>query len=175
MKIVVFTMFFSGGTIPTFLLVKDLYLLDSVWSLILPNAIWTVELIIMINFMRAIPSSLCESAYLDGASEFQVLSKVVLPLSKASIATIALNYFMGHWNSFFIPMIYLLDSDKFPLQVIMRSMLLEKEQLLESSGKMTPSGIKNATMVLAMVPVLLVYPLAQKFFIKGVMQGSIKE
>lgn len=176
MKIIVFTLFFSGGTIPTYMLVKDLQLLDTVWSLILPNAIWTVQLIIMINFIRSIPASLCEAAYLDGASEFQVLFKVIMPLLKASIATIALSYFMGHWNSYFIPMLYLFDAKKFPLQLILRSMLLEeKEQALEMGSNLTPAGVKNATIVLAMIPVLVIYPLAQKYFIKGVMSGSIKE
>ena len=176
MKIVVFTMFFSGGTIPTYLLVNNLHLLDSVWSLILPNAIWTVQLVIMINFIRSIPASLCEAAYLDGASEFRVLFKVLIPLLKASIATIALAYFMGHWNSYFIPMLYLFDAKKFPLQLILRSMLLEeKEQTLQMGANLTPTGVKNATVILAMIPVLLVYPLAQRYFIKGMMSGSVKE
>ena len=125
LKLVMFTMFFSGGTIPTFLLIKDLGLLDSVWSLSLPNAIWTMQMLIMVSFFRSLPQSLFESAYLDGASEYRILWQIAIPLSKASIASIAMFFFMGHWNSYFLPMIYLNSTEKFPLQLVLRSMLLE--------------------------------------------------
>lgn len=179
LKMVMFTMFFSGGTIPTFLLVKDLHLLDSVWSLVLPNAIWTMEMLILVSFFRSLPASLFESAYLDGASEYRILWQIAVPLSKASIASIAMFFFMGHWNSYFVPMIYLNSSEKFPLQLILRSMLLEDSENMTSkmgieTAAVTPTAVKNAVIFITMVPVMLVYPFVQKYFVKGVMIGSIK-
>lgn len=178
LKLIMFTMYFSGGTIPTFLVVRDLHLLDSVWALVLPGLIQTMNMIVLINFFQSIPDSLYEAAYLDGASEYQVLRKVVVPLSKASLASIALFCFLNHWNSWFGPMIYLNDKKKFPLQLILRSMLLEATQTEDiytmATAKITPVGIKNATIVLTMIPVLIVYPLAQKHFVKGVMVGGVK-
>ena len=179
MKMVIFTMFFSGGTIPTFLLVKDLKLLDSVWSLVLPNAIWTMEMLILVSFFRSLPPSLFESAYLDGASEYRIFWQIAIPLSKASIASIAMFYFMGHWNSYFIPMMYLNTSSKFPLQLVLRSMLLEDSESITvqaavKSGAITPTAVKNAVIVVTMIPVMMVYPFVQKYFVKGVMIGSVK-
>lgn len=179
MKLIMFTMFFSGGTIPTFLLVKDLGLLDSIWSLALPNAIWTMEMLILVSFFRSLPQSLFESAYLDGASEYRILWQIAIPLSKASIASIAMFYFMGHWNSYFLPMIYLNSTEKFPLQLILRSMLLEDSenmtsQITQETRAMTPTAVKNAVIVVTMVPVMVVYPFVQRYFVKGVMIGSVK-
>lgn len=179
LKLVMFTMFFSGGTIPTFLLIKDLGLLDSVWSLSLPNAIWTMQMLIMVSFFRSLPQSLFESAYLDGASEYRILWQIAIPLSKASIASIAMFFFMGHWNSYFLPMIYLNSTEKFPLQLVLRSMLLEDSENLTSkvgieTASVTPTAVKNAVIVVTMVPVMLIYPFVQKYFVKGVMIGSIK-
>lgn len=179
LKMVMFTMFFGGGTIPTFLLVKDLHLLDTSWALWLPNAIWTMEMLIMISFFRSLPQSLFESAYLDGASEYRVFLQIALPLSKASIASIGMFYFMGHWNSYFIPMMYLNDTAKFPLQLVLRSMLLEDANAFATSSEIvqvavTPTGVKNAVIFITMVPVMIVYPFVQKYFVKGVMIGSIK-
>lgn len=179
LKLVVFTMFFSGGTIPTFLLVKDLGMLDSVWSLVLPNAIWTMEMLIMVSFFRSLPPSLFESAYLDGASEYRIFLQIAVPLSKASIASIAMFYFMGHWNSYFVPMLYLNTSSKFPLQLVLRAMLLENSesistQMAVKANAITPTSVKNAVIFVTMVPVMLVYPFVQKYFVKGVMIGSLK-
>lgn len=179
MKLIMFTMYFGGGTIPTFLLVKSLHLLDSVWALALPNAIWTMEMLILVSFFRSLPQSLFESAYLDGASEYRILWQIAIPLSKASIASIAMFYFMGHWNSYFLPMLYLNSSEKFPLQLILRSMLLEDSENMSAKvgievASVTPAAVKNAVIVVTMVPVMLVYPFVQKYFVKGVMIGSIK-
>lgn len=179
LKLAVFTLFFSGGTIPTFLLVKDLGMLDSVWSLVLPNAIWTMEMLIMVSFFRSLPQSLFESAYLDGASEYRIFLQIAVPLSKASIASIAMFYFMGHWNSYFVPMLYLNTSSKFPLQLVLRAMLLENSesistQMAVKANAITPTSVKNAVIFVTMVPVMLVYPFVQKYFVKGVMIGSLK-
>lgn len=177
-KLVVFTMFFNGGTIPTYLVVKETGLLDSMWALIIPQSIWTMELLIVISFFRGLPSGLFEAAEIDGASEFQMFYKIALPLSKASIASIALFYFMGHWNSYYLPMLYLDDPNKFPLQLILRSMLMKANEsstmAILAESAIVPTGIKSAVIVITMIPVLLVYPFVQKFFVKGVTVGAIK-
>ncbi len=175
MKLVIFTMYFSGGTIPLYLIVRGTGLLDTMWSLIVPQSIWTMEMIIIISFFRTLPPSLYEAAELDGANEFQTFYKIVLPLSKASIASVALFYFMGHWNSYFFPMIYFTTTEKFPLQVVLRSMLIENSENVTSLvTNVTPTGIKNAVIVLTMIPVLIIYPFVQSFFVKGVTIGAVK-
>jgi putative aldouronate transport system permease protein len=178
MKIVIFTMYFSGGTIPLFLLVSELGLMDSMWALIVPNSVWTMQMIIMINGYQAIPDSLYEAAELDGAGDFTVFTRIALPLSKATLATIGMQIFMSHWNSYYNPMLYLFDKDKFPLQVVLRSMLTENAEQIVGAGGMvgavTPDGIKNAVIVLTMIPVMLIYPFVQKYFVKGALVGSVK-
>jgi putative aldouronate transport system permease protein len=177
MSAIVFTMFFSGGLIPNFIIVQKLGMVDSIWALVIPNAIWTMELLILKSFYESIPASLYESAIIDGASEYRILFTIILPLSKAALASIGLFYFMGHWNSFFIPMIYLNDAKKYPLQLVLREMLIfdtAKESNLIDQSAMTPEAMKNATIFISMVPVMIIYPFAQKYFVKGVMVGSIK-
>lgn len=174
---IVFTMFFNGGMIPNYIIVQKLGLIDTIWALIIPNAIWTMELLILKGFYESIPPALYESAIVDGASEYKILFKIMLPLSKAALASIALFYFMGHWNSFFIPLIYLNDAKKFPLQLVLREMLIfdtAKESNLIDQSTMTPEAMKNATIFVSMIPVLIIYPFAQKYFVKGVMVGSVK-
>lgn len=174
---IVITMFFNGGMIPTYIVVQKLGLIDSMWALILPNAIWTMELLILKSFYESISPSLYEAAIIDGASEYKILFQIIIPLSKAALASIALFYFMGHWNSFFIPLIYLNDSDKFPLQIVLREMLIDetaKDSNTMKQANLTPEAMKNATIFLSMIPVLMVYPFAQKYFAKGVMLGSVK-
>lgn len=174
---IVFTMFFNGGMIPTYIVVQKLHLIDTMWALIIPNAIWTMELLILKSFYESLSPSLYESAIIDGASEYKILFKIILPLSKAALASISLFYFMGHWNSFFLPLIYLNDAKKFPLQIILRDMLIydtAKESSLIEQARMTPEAMKNATIFLSMVPVMMIYPFAQKYFAKGVMLGSVK-
>lgn len=174
---IVLTMFLQGGMIPTYIIVQKLGLLDSIWAIILPNAIWTIELLILKSFYENMSESLRESAVMDGASEYRILFSIILPLSKPALASIGLFYFMGHWNSYFIPMIYLNDVDKYPLQVVLREMLFyqyaEETQLMDKSA-LTPEGLKNATIFISMIPVLIIYPFAQKYFAKGVMLGSEK-
>lgn len=175
--IITLTMFFSGGMIPNFLLVNNLKMVDTIWSLIIPNAIRTVELLIIKSFYETIDREIHESAIIDGASELTILYKLYIPLSKAVLASVALFFFMGHWNSFFLPLIYLNDVKKYPLTIVLRDMLIydtAKESNLEETSVMTLEAIKNATVVVSMIPVLLVYPFVQKYFVKGVMLGSIK-
>ena len=176
MKAMMFTMYFSGGMIPSYLLVSSLGLRDSMWALIIPNIIHTSNCIIMINGFRATPESLYEAAYLDGAGDFQVFLRIALPLAKATIASLALFYFMSHWNDFFTPMLYLDSADKMPLQVVLRSVLIEENtiEMDPTAGMLTPEGIKGAVIFITMIPVMIVYPVVQRYFVGGVMMGSVK-
>jgi putative aldouronate transport system permease protein len=174
-------MFFSGGMIPTYLVVQDLNLLDKMWSMIIPTAISMYNLIIMRTyFQNSIPESMVEAANIDGASNIQILFKVVLPLSKSIIAVICLFYGVAHWNQYFQAMIYLTSKDKYPLQMILREILLlsQVQDLVEMQGfedqLLQGEGIKYSLIIVASVPVLCIYPFIQKHFVKGVMLGAIK-
>ena len=171
------TMFFSGGMIPTFIVVQKLGLINSIWALVIPNAIWTTQLFILKSFYESISPSLYEAAIVDGASEYRILFQIIIPLSKPALASLALFYFMGHWNSYFLPLIYLNDLNKLPLQVILRDMLIDNtagNPNLMTASKLTPEALKNATIFISMIPVLLIYPFVQKYFAKGIMLGSVK-
>lgn len=177
MKMCVFTMYFSGGLIPLYMQISDMGLYGSEWAWILGDLISTTNMIILINGYQAVPDSLYEAAYLDGASEFQVFFKIALPLTKASLASVGLFYFIQHWNSWYAAMLYLDDPDKFPLQLFLRSVLIENSETNQNPNfnqDLTPTGVKNALIVLSMIPVMLVYPFVQKYFVKGVMMGSVK-
>jgi len=154
MLAIVLTMFFNGGMIPTYVLVQSLGMIDTIWAIVIPNAIWTIELLILKSFFESMPESLRESAIIDGASEFRILFSIMIPLSKPALASIGLFYFMGHWNSYFLPMIYLNDSSKYPLQVILRDMLIfannENESLIDKAA-LAPEALKNATIFISMI------------------------
>lgn len=177
---IIFTMYFSGGLVPEYLNVKDLGLLNSRWSLILPVGIYTTNLIILKSAFQSIPDSLIESARLDGASHFQILWSIMLPLSKASLAVIALYYGVSHWNSWFNASIYLRDPDLFPIQLVMRNILIESnaaEMTVGVSGddvSQYVNLIKYALIVVATAPIVVLYPFLQKYFVKGVMVGAVK-
>jgi len=178
MFLIVITMFLNPGIIPNYLIVKELGMIDSVWALVIPNAIWTFQLIILKSFFEGSSSAIREAAKVDGASDYRILFNIMLPLSKPALASIALFYFIGHWNSYFLPMIYLNTDTLYPLQVVLRQMLVFSEgsgsSAIVEAAALAPQAKKNATIVLAMIPVLLVYPFAQKYFAKGVMLGSEK-
>jgi len=177
MMMIVLTMFLNPGIIPHYVIVQKLGLINTFWALVIPNAIWTFELIILKTFYENMSTQIREAALIDGASEYRILFHIVIPLSKPALASIGLFYFMGHWNSFFIPMIYLNDQTMYPLQVVLRDMLIFNEgnnaSLVDASA-LAPQALKNATIVLSMIPVLMIYPFAQKYFAKGVMLGSEK-
>lgn len=183
MFMIVFTMFFSGGLIPTFLLVGvTLNMIDKPWALIIPPAINTWNLLIMKTSFEAVPVALEESARLDGANDFRILWNVVIPLSGPVIAVMILFYAVGHWNAFFNAMIYLRTRDLWPLQLVLRQILISNSQDTMTAGSFTggdvmPIGetIKYATIIVATVPILLIYPFLQRYFVKGVMIGAIKE
>ncbi len=178
------TMFFNAGLIPTFLTIRDLHLYDTIWALVLPGGISTMNMIIMRTFFQGIPDALEEAATIDGASDSQVLMRIILPLSLPSIMTIGLFYAVGHWNGWFNAMIYLNDSKRYPLQLILRQIVLQNQvndmvgtmagYTTEDSTQVIAESIKYAVIIVAVTPILCVYPFIQKYFAKGVMIGSIK-
>lgn len=177
------TMFFSGGMIPSFLVIKNIGLYNSVWALIIPKSISVWNMFLLRNyFQTSIPSELIESSRVDGASEWRILWQIVLPLSKAILAVLVIFYIVGHWNSYFDAILYLDDRGKYPLQVILREILLQGQGAMgDSSGGistidqlMAYESMKYAVIIVASVPVLVLYPFLQRYFVKGIMVGSIK-
>ncbi|MGM0749920.1 MAG: carbohydrate ABC transporter permease [Bacillota bacterium] len=179
LNLVIFSMLFSGGMIPTYIVVKSLGLLDSYWALILPMAINPFNLIIIKNFFQQLPRELEESAKIDGCSEIGVFWRIALPLSKPVIATFALFYAVGIWNDFFHALLYINDSAKWPLQMVLRQVTILSD-LTAANGDMLQNtvppeqGIKLAVIVIATIPILAVYPFLQKHFAKGILIGSVK-
>ena len=178
LSLVVFAMVFSGGMIPTFLLVKDLGLLNTYWALILPAAINPFSLIIIKNFFQELPAELEESAKMDGATEIGILWRILLPLSKPVLATFALFYAVGIWNDFMSPLLYLSDNNMWTLQMYLRQVTAASDLL--GTGNVDPTyippeqGVKFAVIVVATLPILIFYPFLQKHFAKGMLIGSVK-
>ena len=181
--IVTFTMLFNGGLVPTFILVNKLHLFNTIWALILPTSISVYNTIIARTyFQSSIPYDLYESATLDGCSDIRYIFTVVLPLSKAILAVLVLYYAVGHWNSYFNALIYLKDSDKYPLQVVLRSIIIEANEdqsnMVDVDQLLVRQGLNNllkyCLIVVASVPMLILYPFIQKYFVKGVMIGALK-
>ena len=180
--ILLITMYFGGGLIPTYLVIKNLKMIDTFWVMILPGAIATYNLIVMRTyFSSSIPPELFEAAEIDGSNELQTIMNVVIPLSMPILSVIMLFYAVGHWNSYFHPMIYITSREKQPLQVIMREIVLQNsmsdmtnasEGFLEQA--MFSESIKYSTIVVASLPMLILYPFITKHFTKGVMLGAIK-
>ena len=180
---VAFTMFFGGGLIPTYLVINSYGMLDTFWVMVIPGAISTYNMIIMRTFFQGIPEELEEAATIDGCNDVQTLWKVILPLSTASLMTIGMFYAVGHWNAWFNAVIYLRDSGRFPVQLWLRTIVLQNQvrDLVEGSGavdteaeNLVADTIKFAVIVVAVLPILCVYPFVQKYFVKGVMVGSVK-
>jgi putative aldouronate transport system permease protein len=176
---VLIPMLFSGGLIPLFILVKDLSLINTFWAVILPGAISTYYLLLMKSFFEELPQDLFECAYLDGASEFTILFKIVLPLSTPVLATLTMFYGVAHWNSFFYALMFLTDKELQPLQVILRDLLTgamrtEVEASLEYTQLLPGETLKMAAVMLSIIPLLIIYPFLQKYFTKGLLLGSIK-
>ena len=181
MFIIVFTMMFSGGLIPFYLVVRDLGLTDTRMALILPTLVSTYNLIIMRTSFASVPVSLEESAKIDGATDFTVLFKIIIPLSMPVIAVMILFYGVGNWNSWFNAMIFLKTREKYPLQLILREIILSSNtdsMTTDVSGadkELVTETVKYATIMVASLPIMCVYPFLQKYFVKGVMVGSLKE
>lgn len=180
---VLFTMLFNGGLVPTYLTMKGYGLVNSVWSMILPWGISTYYLIIMKNYFVSLPASLEEAAKIDGANEFTVLIKVMLPISAPFMATFALFYSVERWNEWWNALLYINKKDLMPLQMYLREVLInyntqlatQAQTVLGDQGKVYMQSVQMATIVVATVPILCIYPFVQKHFVKGVMVGSIKE
>lgn len=180
---VTITLFFSGGMIPMYLVVKQYGLLNTIWSLVLPGAISTYNMIIIRTSFQSIPDSLVESAQLDGANDIIVLFRIIIPLSKATLATMLLFYAVSHWNSYFDAMLYINRKDLQPLQILLRNLLVagvSSEETLTATASgaasfaVTDRTMRAGTIVVATLPILIVYPFVQRFFVKGVMIGSVK-
>lgn len=185
MFFIVFTMFFSGGMIPNYLLVKDLGMVNTIWAMVIPNAISVFNLIIVRTFFQStIPDELLEAAKVDGCSDWKFFLKIVLPISTPIIAVMVLFSAVGHWNTYFSALIYLRDSNLFPLQLVLRDVLIltQAQEVMDSGALMEGNAelqnvselIKYGVVIIASLPVLILYPFVQKHFVKGVMIGSIK-
>jgi len=181
----IFTMYFSGGMVPAFMLVRNLGLMDTMWALVLPPAMGVTNMIIMRTFFMNLPAELEESAKLDGANDLSIFVRIILPLSKAVLYTVGLFYAVGHWNSWFSAMIYLRNPDMFPLQLILRQLVVLAGDIRDAAytgefvdlafmGTINVIAIRFAVVVVAIVPMLIIYPFVQRHFIKGVMIGSLK-
>lgn len=172
--IVVLPMLLSLGFLPKYLLVKDLGLIDSMLALIFPASLNTFNIIIMRNFLESIPDSLVESARIDGSSEIKILLKIIVPLSKAALATVALFYMVGTWNSYLDVLLYINDPQKHTLQVVLRTLVMENSMDSSSADLALLKNVQYTTIVVALLPVMIVYPFLQKYFVKGIMIGSVK-
>lgn len=182
------TMFFGGGLIPTYIMIQRLKLLDTIWVMIIPGCVGAYNVFVFRTFFNGIPSEMRESALIDGASEFVILTKVILPLSKALLATFALFTIVGSWNSWFNGLIYLKDQNKYPLQLILRNYLyvIDAKAIAQRAGtgsssssqfnnmRIDPKGVRMAMIVITMFPIMMIYPFFQKYFVKGVMIGAVK-
>lgn len=172
---IIFTMLFNGGIIPTYLVVKGLGLLNSLWAMIIPNAIWTFNVLIMKSFFESLPEELFESARMDGAKEWRVLMQIVIPLSLPSMMTVGLFYLVGHWNEIFQAIMYVTKKNLQPLQVIVRDILLSSQNLSAQSDVTIPTvSLQMAVVMTACLPIIAIYPFIQKYFTKGMLLGSIK-
>jgi len=181
MVLFVFTMMFNGGLIPNYLLIRKLGLINDLWSLILPALINVFNLLVIKSYYESLPESLEESARMDGARNFTVLFRIILPLSMPVIATIALFYAVHFWNDYFNPMLYISDPSLKPLQLYLRDIVMDADsasaglnRTVDDMMNVPPEGVRAATVIASTVPILLVYPFLQKYFIKGVLIGSVK-
>lgn len=177
--LLVFTMWFNAGIIPLFLVVRTLKLYNTIWAMVLPSAISTYNLIVVRTFFKSQPVEMEEAALIDGCNDFQVLIRIILPLSVPVLMTIMLFYMVGHWNSYMPALMYLREKKYYPLQIILRELVLESlvnDVMMENEfgQPITVESVKYATIIVATVPILCVYPFIQRYFVRGVMIGAIK-
>jgi putative aldouronate transport system permease protein len=181
--IFVITMFFNGGLIPNYLLITTLHLKNTIWSLVLPTALNAWNMVLLINFFKDVPSELIEAAEMDGASQFQILFKVMLPISLPALATVTLFTVVAHWNNWFDGSIYYTSGNTVPLQTYIYQMIDDIKYLSLSNNpadkdllaQMPDQSLRSAQIFIAMIPIMMVYPFVQKYFIKGLTQGGVKE
>jgi putative aldouronate transport system permease protein len=184
MNLLIFSMLFNGGMIPTYLVVKNLNLLNTIWSLVLPGAVQVFSIILIMNFFIGIPKSLEEAAIIDGANPLQILVRVYIPISLPALATVALFSIVGNWNDFFSGLIYMTKVSNYPLMTYIQSLSINIEELLKSGAssnslenmmQVSNKNLNAAKIVVSIIPLLVIYPLLQKYFIHGIVVGSVKE
>ncbi len=179
LNMVIFTMLFGGGMIPTYFIVRSTGLMNSLWSLVIPGLISPFNLIVMKNFFQSIPTELRESARIDGCHELMILFRIVMPLSTATLATFGLFYAVGLWNTYMSALLYIPDSSKWPIQVLLRQIVyvssaIGNEDAVDSEVALLSTSIKMAVILVATIPIICLYPFLQKYFAKGVMVGAVK-
>lgn len=180
MKLVIFAMLFNGGLIPGYIIVSKLHLLNTIWALVLPGAVPVFNVILLMNFMKGLPEALEEAAVIDGASEWTILTRVVLPISKPGLATVALFCIVNHWNDYFQGLIYMRTPSKYPLQTYIQQLTIDVSQITDPQQLIYFMNISTRTLnaakiVVATVPLLVIYPFLQRYFVTGIVIGAVKE
>lgn len=180
MKLVIFVMLFNGGLIPGYIIVSKLHLLNTIWALVLPGAVPVFNVILLMNFMKGLPEALEEAAVIDGASEWTILTRVVLPISKPGLATVALFCIVSHWNDYFQGLIYMRTPSKYPLQTYIQQLTIDVSQIADPQQliyfmTISTRTLNAAKIVVATVPLLVIYPFLQRYFVTGIVIGAVKE
>lgn len=180
MKLVIFAMLFNGGLIPGYIIVSKLHLLNTIWALVLPGAVPVFNVILLMNFMKGLPEALEEAAVIDGASEWTILTRVVLPISKPGLATVALFCIVNHWNDYFQGLIYMRTPSKYPLQTYIQQLTIDVSQINDPQQliyfmTISTRTLNAAKIVVATVPLLVIYPFLQRYFVTGIVIGAVKE
>lgn len=180
MKLVIFAMLFNGGLIPGYIIVSKLHLLNTIWALVLPGAVPVFNVILLMNFMKGLPEALEEAAMIDGASEWTILTRVVLPISKPGLATVALFCIVNHWNDYFQGLIYMRTPSKYPLQTYIQQLAIDVSQITDPQQliyfmTISTRTLNAAKIVVATVPLLVIYPFLQRYFVTGIVIGAVKE
>lgn len=180
MKLVIFAMLFNGGLIPGYIIVSKLHLLNTIWALVLPGAVPVFNVILLMNFMKGLPEALEEAAVIDGASEWTILTRVVLPISKPGLATVALFCIVNHWNDYFQGLIYMRTPSQYPLQTYIQQLTIDVSQITDPQQliyfmTISTRTLNAAKIVVATVPLLVIYPFLQRYFVTGIVIGAVKE
>lgn len=180
MKLIIFAMLFNGGLIPGYIIVSKLHLLNTIWALVLPGAVPVFNVILLMNFMKGLPEALEEAAVIDGASEWTILTRVVLPISKPGLATMALFCIVNHWNDYFQGLIYMRTPSKYPLQTYIQQLTIDVSQITDTQQliyfmTISTRTLNAAKIVVATIPLLLIYPFLQRYFVTGIVIGAVKE
>lgn len=180
LKLVIFAMLFNGGLIPGYIIVSKLHLLNTIWALVLPGAVPVFNVILLMNFMKGLPEALEEAAVIDGASEWTILTRVVLPISKPGLATVALFSIVNHWNDYFQGLIYMRTPSKYPLQTYIQQLTIDVSQITDPQQliyfmTISTRTLNAAKIVVATVPLLVIYPFLQRYFVTGIVIGAVKE
>ena len=180
MKLVIFVMLFNGGLIPGYIIVSKLHLLNTIWALVLPGAVPVFNVILLVNFMKGLPEALEEAAVIDGASEWTILTRVVLPISKPGLATVALFCIVNHWNDYFQGLIYMRTPSKYPLQTYIQQLTIDVSEITDPQQliyfmTISTRTLNAAKIVVATVPLLVIYPFLQRYFVTGIVIGAVKE